>query len=168
MSRQSPPNPRPCVHGPSLSPEPQGRACNQRPLGTISLHRASLPLFVGQGDGGEQSKMKNGEVGTCQKEVGYAVLRPEVSSAGPRWQQELGMTGLWFQETGLERASQPPQGQLHGRPPPGVVKRILAPVSFATLGCVAATKTRARLPPWGLLQPLCRASRPLFGHIRLF
>ena len=39
----------------------------------------------------------------CQKEVGYAVLRPEVSSAGPRWQQELGMTGLWFQETGLER-----------------------------------------------------------------
>lgn len=105
---ESPPASQPCVHGPSLSPRSRRAARCRKARGTalgtpISRHRASLPLFVGQGDGCEQSKMKNGRVGMCQKEVGYAVLRPEVSSAGLCWQQELGMTGLWFQETGLER-----------------------------------------------------------------
>lgn len=48
--------------------EPQGRSVLES-----QRNRAWHPyltLIVGQGDGGEQSKIKNGRAGVCQKEVG--------------------------------------------------------------------------------------------------
>ena len=66
-----------------------------------------------------------------------------------------------------EGASQSPRSWLHGWPPPTLVKqRSLALGSFGdTRVCGRHKDAKHVCRPRGLLRPLCRIPRPLFGHL---